>query len=667
MKRKANQNTEMQEQPAAKQSGKRLKEKQPAEAQSGKRLKEKQAAEAQQKVNRVSRASAFRQTHRNGVRLLRVVRQLDRNLLPVILLQSVLSAVIPYVPIFLSAKLIDQLLGQAYRAAAETALVMAGILLAAEIFLALLKHTSLVSRVTSQDKLEILIRKKAMELDYTTMEDTEVLNALRNAESAAKYTGGLGYLARVYGELLQHILALVTAVVMTVVFCLTAPQKGNGILLLLAHPAVTGTGLFLAWICGMFLTRHQSAVIKKMEDNIAEEHYKAEGGLAYWLEQILYNIENGKTIRVNGMAEVVAYNQKKFEDDSKPLYLSMGEVDQKKILSEGFETGIFSITAYLFVLLKVLTGAVSIGAFTKYAGALLQFNTSCSKLVWAENVINRVTKNLVPLADFLDRKNQMETGTLHVEKRNDHYFEIEFHDVGFRYPGTEEFSLRHVNLKLTPKQKMAVVGPNGAGKSTFIKLLCRLYEPTEGSITLNGIDIRKYDYEQYLELFGVVFQNFHLFGFPVKENVAVSHICEEERVEDCLKKAGVWEFVSGLPAGADTVIENGDEDGVDISGGQAQKLSIARALYKDAPFVILDEPTAALDPVSEAEIYERFHEMVEDKTSVYISHRMSSCRFCEQILVFDKGEIKERGSHEELLAREGLYHSLWNAQAQYYE
>jgi ATP-binding cassette subfamily B protein len=163
-----------------------------------------------------------------------------------------------------------------------------------------------------------------------------------------------------------------------------------------------------------------------------------------------------------------------------------------------------------------------------------------------------------------------------------------------------------------------------------------------------------------------VFQDFYLFASSIGENIAVSREYDKKRVEDCLDKSGILSFVSKLEQRDETVIENGTENAIDISGGQEQKISIARALYKDAPFVILDEPTAALDPISEAEIYERFHEMVEDKTSVYISHRMSSCRFCDEILVFDEGTITERGSHEELLQRNGTYSSLWNAQAQYY-
>jgi ABC-type multidrug transport system, ATPase and permease components len=214
---------------------------------------------------------------------------------------------------------------------------------------------------------------------------------------------------------------------------------------------------------------------------------------------------------------------------------------------------------------------------------------------------------------------------------------------------------------------MAIVGKNGAGKTTFIKLLCRLYDPTEGEILLNGINIKKYDYEEYLRVFSVVFQDFKLFSFSVAENVATSCEYDEDKLWKCLEQAGIKDRIEKLPEGINTNIYNNQEEGIEISGGEAQKLAIARALYKDAPVVILDEPTSALDPVSELEIYERFNKLVEEKTSIFISHRMSSCRFCNNILVFDDGQIVQIGNHDELVSdKEGIYHSLWEAQAKYY-
>ena len=262
----------------------------------------------------------------------------------------------------------------------------------------------------------------------------------------------------------------------------------------------------------------------------------------------------------------------------------------------------------------------------------------------------------------------MYQGDMKVTSLDNGTHEIEFKDVSFRYPGCEQYTLRHINLKFQVGKRLAVVGQNGSGKTTFIKLLCRLYDPTEGVILLNGVDIRQYRYEEYLSIFSVVFQDFTLTDFTLGQNVASGEKYDKARVEECLKKAGLEERLKNLPLGTETYLSKTfSKEGVDMSGGEKQKIALARTLYKNAPFIILDEPTAALDPIAEAEIYSKFNEIIEDKTAIYISHRLSSCRFCDEICVFDKGTVVQQGSHEGLLAVEnGKYHELWTAQAQYY-
>ena len=230
------------------------------------------------------------------------------------------------------------------------------------------------------------------------------------------------------------------------------------------------------------------------------------------------------------------------------------------------------------------------------------------------------------------------------------------------------FPLKNINLTLKSGEKLAVVGMNGSGKSTFIKLLCRLYDPTEGEILLNGIDIRKYDYKEYMNIFSVVFQDFNLFALKLGENVAAKSGYDKKAVEEALSKAGFSERLNDLPEGVETYLyKDYNKDGVNVSGGEAQKIAIARALYKDAPFLILDEPTAALDPVAEAQIYSKLNDIVSDKTAIYISHRLSSCKFCDEILVFEGGTVIQQGTHNSLVSEiNGKYYELWHAQAQYY-
>ena len=249
--------------------------------------------------------------------------------------------------------------------------------------------------------------------------------------------------------------------------------------------------------------------------------------------------------------------------------------------------------------------------------------------------------------------------------------------MSFKYPRTDNYALRHVNMRFKIGDKLAIVGENGSGKTTFIKLLCRLYDPTEGKILLNGIDITRYRYNEYMALFSVVFQDYTLFDFSIGDNVAASMQYDEEKVRDCLIRAGMGEKLSSLDMDAKAKGKNAldfsigrsyDSEGIDISGGERQKIALARVLYKDAPFVILDEPTAALDPIAEAAVYEDFNKITEDKTAVFISHRLSSCRFCDTIAVFDKGQLVQKGSHDSLVAvADGKYAELWSAQAQYYK
>lgn len=278
------------------------------------------------------------------------------------------------------------------------------------------------------------------------------------------------------------------------------------------------------------------------------------------------------------------------------------------------------------------------------------------------------TKYVKQYLDFLDIKNKKYEGTLPVEKRDDDKFMIEFENVSFHYPGSEKNVLENFSIRFNIGERLAVVGRNGSGKTTFIKLLCRLYDPTEGRILLNGIDIRKYDYKEYLSLFSVVFQDFQIPAFTLGQIVAASQEYNEERVNDAVKKAGLSSLAARMPYGNETYLtKEFDKTGVDISGGEAQKLAIARALYHDTPFVILDEPTAALDPIAEYEVYAKFDELIGTKTAVYISHRLSSCQFCNDILVIDDGKAVQRGSHEKLIGEEGLYAKLWKTQAKYYQ
>ena len=331
-----------------------------------------------------------------------------------------------------------------------------------------------------------------------------------------------------------------------------------------------------------------------------------------------------------------------------------------------FLTHAFSGCVYLYVGAGVFEGAISIGNVLFYAGSITRLTSQVNEAVSLYNRLAYRFEYLNLQEEYIKSSDMDYDGTLPIEKRDDFDYAFEFRNVSFRYPDTDQDVLKNINLKFNVGSRMAIVGQNGAGKSTLIKLLCRLYEPTEGEILLNGINIKLYDYKEYTRIFSVIFQDFKLLPLPLDQNIACSEDVDEVRVLNVLQSVGLTETVMSWPEKQHTRLYQDLGKGINVSGGEAQKIAIARALYKDAPFVIMDEPTAALDPLAEAEIYEHFDQLIREKTAIFISHRLSSCKFSDEILVLDAGKILQRGTHEELVNTEGMYREMWNAQAQYY-
>ena len=323
---------------------------------------------------------------------------------------------------------------------------------------------------------------------------------------------------------------------------------------------------------------------------------------------------------------------------------------------------------YVFAGVRAYLGLISIGSVVAYASSIVQMTNSMALFMQRMARLKNINRYVNDYVQFMALEKRKYDGSIPLEKRRDNKFSVEFEHVSFKYPGSEEYVIKDLNLNFVIGERMAIVGKNGSGKTTFIKLLCRLYDVTEGSIKVNGVDIRKYDYQEYCRLFAAVFQDFQMFAFPLGENIAGGEDVIQEKAVDALNRAGMGERLERLPGKLDTYVgKEFSDEGITFSGGEKQKMAIARAIYKDAPFVIMDEPTAALDPVSECGVFAGFDRMVGNKTAIYISHRLASCRFCQDIIVFDGGRVVQRGSHEELETQEGLYRELWEAQAKYYQ
>lgn len=326
--------------------------------------------------------------------------------------------------------------------------------------------------------------------------------------------------------------------------------------------------------------------------------------------------------------------------------------------------------AYAYLIALVINKGLSVPEFLLFFSAVGGFSSWVTGILKNLNTLHKQSLELSTVRECLEYPEpfRFEDGE-HITAEPDRKYELRLEDVSFRYPGAEKFTLEHINLTLHPGEKLAVVGLNGAGKTTLIKLMCGFYDPTEGRVTLDGKDIRDYNRRDYYTLFSAVFQTFSVLAGSIKTNVAQREDdIDMERVKDCVAKAGLTEKIESLPDGYDTrLVRTVYEDATMLSGGETQRLMLARALYKNAPFVMLDEPTAALDPIAEADMYNKYNDMTKGRSSVYISHRLASTRFCDRIILIADGGIKEEGTHDELMAKGGRYAELFGVQSKYYK
>jgi ATP-binding cassette subfamily B protein/ATP-binding cassette subfamily C protein len=316
---------------------------------------------------------------------------------------------------------------------------------------------------------------------------------------------------------------------------------------------------------------------------------------------------------------------------------------------------------------SVINKHFGIGSFTMYLAAINSFSGAMFSLMDSVVDLRRFSDFYEAVDKYLNMEKRLREGKrLPLARSEDPV--IEFRNVSFRYPNQEKYTLKNVNITIKGGQKLSIVGENGAGKTTFIKLLTRFYRPTEGAIYLNGVDIQDYDYDNYADMFSVLFQDFALFVMPLRDNITLGRPIEDRDIVTALEQSGFKDKFDKLEKGLDTAVyKTFDETGFEPSGGEGQKIAMARALLKGAPVVILDEPTAALDPRAEYEMYMRFNEMVHKKTAIFISHRLASVKFCDAVAVFKDGEIAEYGTHDDLMKKQGFYNELFTMQAQFYE
>ncbi len=613
--------------------------------------------------------------HKRG---LQELHKVSPKLFPFITFSAIISALTPYVSVFFSAQILKEL--ALYRRAdvlwkwVIVSVLSMGAMATLSAFLKR-RFETLFNDIWGRK--EILFCRKAFSLDYADVDKQETLDLRNQILQNENWAGwGLCRVPEFYEQIIRSVIGILSGIALTVSLFSSPVPEGAGWLMILNNPLFILV-FAVVMICISLLASKLYAKSIDCWSGVSEEAtfgnrlYTFFGFIGMNKERTadirMYNQQKLVEAYWGGNGENYSGNADVFGAEGVIGKLAQGPMGIYAGLGVCVSTLITGFV-YVFTCLKAWGGAFDVGSITQYVGAATALASNVYTIWETYGVMKTNTEYLDKTYEYLDIPNAMYQGSLTTEKRSDRQYEVEFQDVSFKYPGSDLWALRHVNMKFKVGKRLAIVGENGSGKTTFIKLLCRLYDPQEGQILLNGIDIRKYRYDDYMNIFSVVFQDFQLISQPLGSNVAGSMNYDEARVRKALIDAGFGDRLDTLPDGLRTQLyKDFTEDGVEVSGGEAQKIAIARALYKNAPFIILDEPTAALDPIAEAEIYSKFNDIAGDKTAIYISHRLSSCKFCDEIAVFHDGAVIQQGSHEELVADQGgKYHELWYAQAQYY-
>lgn len=594
-------------------------------------------------------------------RFLTMVSQGNHRVLFWLLGSAFAAATLPYLSLFFSARILNLLLAKSYRACLYTVVVFLLTQYGLGLFEKICRQYLDGQKELCLARTEQKITAKALELEFEKFEKTETMDAIRRTNVSSMGSGNVGDQLIVIHTLITSLLSVLYALFFLLRLFLLSDSSRNNFF------TSSFSMLALLLLCGVQLALssriNRRSTQKNIELNQGNDHSNS---VANYLVNVMLEERRADDIRIGHLDHFLDVQFGKAMEHFLPMYLDFARFSAITDGKNALLSLLSNFAAYLVIGARALYGVLPIGDVLLYAGSVTRAMSDLQTFLATGSEFDYINSYLSTYEDFIAQPSMAYDGTLPIEKRDDGQYEFAFHDVSFSYPGTDLPVLEHVTLSFAVGEKTALVGRNGAGKTTLIKLLCRLYEPTSGYITLNGIDIRKYSYKEYTQAFSVVFQDFHLFSLPLDENIAAGTEIDEAALQSSLAKVGLTECVQRLPQGTHTRLYNNNGSGVDLSGGEAQRTAIARALYKDAPFVILDEPTAALDPIAEAEIYEQFSQMTAGKTAVYISHRMSSCKFCDRIIVLDHGRIAEDGTHDTLLANHGIYANLYETQAQYY-
>lgn len=507
-----------------------------------------------------------------------------------------------------------------------------------------IKHT-FMTRIKMDECAE-----HVLSMDYEKLESPEGQKKMEAARRAFHYGNSTGIEA-----FLKQVPALIKNLLGLVIYSFAA---GN-----------TNIFILIYMLCSTAFVSYMNWRASRWDYNHKEEKAHISEKNKYLLDESLDN-KNLKDIKLYSMKEWFMYA---FEDLTK----AYGNIN-RRIRMKYFGTKaadrvlacIRDIIVYIYLIYELINGRIEVDKFILMIGVIAGFGNWMNGIVeaarelWSNSVVMGEYQEFMDYGLDESKAEDLEKvpnpGCLH---------EIRLENVSYIYPGAERPSIKNLNLTIHKGEKLALVGVNGAGKSTLVKLIAGLYHPTSGTITIDGVDISKLPKDEYYKELAVVFQEVFAFAFPLDSNITGQEekCIDYERLEICLKQADIWEKVQTLPHGTHTMLmKDIDQNGVVLSGGEMQRLMLARALYKAAPVIMLDEPTSALDPIAESNMYEKYYSLTKDKTSVFISHRLSSTRFCDRIIFMEGGEIVEEGNHDSLMKLNGRYTEMYNIQAHYY-
>ncbi len=596
-----------------------------------------------------------RNSMRNAVRDLWKVR---KSIFPASFGGALVSAMKPYIYLLFPAWVLDELIGQRRMEQilwlVSMAVVFNGLLLWIQQWLenVNMDHSDACSMLEKK-----MITEKLLEVDFDVLDEGEYAKYVVQHRSESTVMGGVLRRIKVWiADMCRAGLQLMLALWMLREYwkVLFSKSSMNSDALWLGV-LVLGLTVFSV-VCLTCIKGRMNRKSRKTK----EEYYEISSTYEYYKDEIS-RYQTGKEIRIFRMQPVIMRKAKdKLVTEGKKL---LDRIARYEAMGDGIGDILFELVLfgfYIFVGLQTVEGTLSIGSFVIVTGAIKELLTGLQKTA----VLVGNLEDIRPQAELYDI---IMRG--YEEKRDsngksvDHMDTLELRNISFSYKNSESPVLQKIDLSIRDGEKIALVGRNGSGKTTLIKLICGLYQPDSGEVLINGCNVVEYDKESLQNLFSVVFQDFTIFSLPLGENVAVSEKYPSEKVQKALESVGFTDKYD-----LNTVLfQDCYPDGVELSGGEKQKVALARALYKSSDLVILDEPTSAMDPYAEMELYTKFNEIIGEKAAIFISHRLSSCRFCDRIWVLDEGRIVQAGTHEQLVADQtGLYYSMWNAQAKYF-